>query len=132
MSRLGVYVACFLLIYGAACRAADAPSGQRVALLIGNSDYGDFQLRGVAQSLNTVEQSLKSSGFKVQRQENLTTDDQKRLTSEFARFVPTNGVAVIYYIGLAAHVQRFDRMYNVLDPNLKVLDQTGPLSELLV
>ena len=35
-------------------------------------------------------------------------------------------------IGLAAHVQRFDRMYNVLDPNLKDLDQTGPLSELLV
>ena len=115
MNRLSL-ILCFLLLSGSAGLAVDAPSGQRVALLIGNSDYGDFRLRGVAQSLDTVEQSLKSRGFEVQRQENLTTDDQKKLTFEFARSVPTNGVAVIYYIGLAAHVQRFDKMYNVLRP----------------
>ena len=109
MSRLVGFLICAVLT-SAISRADDGiPSGQRVALLIGNSDYGDFQLHGVALSLDTVEQSLKSRGFKIQRQENLTTDDQKKLTSEFARSVPTNGVAVIYYIGLAAHVQRLTR-----------------------
>lgn len=115
MFRLSLLL-CFVLLPATAILATDAPSGQRVALLLGNADYGDFQLRAVTQSLDTVEQALKSHGFKVQRRENLTTDDQKKLASEFARSVPTNGVAVIYYIGLAAHVQRFDKLYNVLRP----------------
>lgn len=105
-----------LLIFLAEVPANDVPSGRRVALLIGNSDYTDFQLRGVSASLDQVERALSSNGFTIDRRENLNESEFKDVAAEFAQSVPTNGVAVVYYIGLAAHVERLGKVYNVLRP----------------
>lgn len=116
MLRSGMSI-CLILFAAASCQAADdRPSGPRVALLIGNSEYDGFRLRGVRPSLDLVEKSLKARGFTVERRENVTETDQKEIASDFAASVPTNGVGVLYYVGLGAHVQRFDRWYNLLRP----------------
>jgi|GEM_PF-3409964 hypothetical protein len=96
--------------------ANDTPSGHRVALLLGNSQYEGFTLPGVQGSLKQVEDSLTRHGFRVTRRENLAEKDQEAAVEEFAKSVPTNGVALVYYIGLGAHVERFDKTYNLLRP----------------
>lgn len=92
------------------------PSGHRAALLIGNADYGDFTLTGVAESLGEVERALGGVGFQITRRENLGQKDLGQAVEDFARSVPTNGVAVVYYVGLGAHAERFNQWYNLLRP----------------
>lgn len=106
----------FLCAEGIANAADDVPLGGRVALLVGNSDYQDFQLPGVSKSLDQVERAFQSLGFRVERKENLGEKELKAATQEFARSVPTNGVAVVYFAGLGAHAERFGKWYNLLRP----------------
>jgi len=100
----------------AAYAASDGPSGTREALLVGNSSYDGFKLNGVAKSLDVVEQALRTQGFRVVRRENVGEKDLRATAAEFARTVPTNGVALVYYVGLGAHVERQRRWYNLLRP----------------
>ena len=48
--------------------------------------------------------------------ENLKGEVQKKTAEDFVRGVPTNGVALFYYIGLGAHVERLGKHYNLRDP----------------
>jgi len=96
--------------------AAEVPSGFRAALLLGSSDYEGFQLQGVDHSITAVEQALKSHDFKVTRRMNLSQQDMKKAVDEFAQSVPTNGVALVYYIGLGSHVERLGKWGNFLRP----------------
>lgn len=132
-------------LMGSCClQAADlVPSGSRSALLLGNSTYDGFTLNGVDQSLGEVQAALKSHGYRVMRRENLTQRDAESAVEQFAQSVPTNGVAVVYYIGLGAHVDRLGKSYNLLRPvgekiesdndyrsrGLNVLDLIGALRE---
>lgn len=50
------------------------------------------------------------------RRENLGDKDQKSAVDDFAVSVPTNGVALVYYIGLGAHLERQGKLYNLLRP----------------
>jgi formylglycine-generating enzyme required for sulfatase activity len=100
----------------AAHASDDVPSGYRVALLLGNSTYEGFTLDGVGKSLDQVEQALKTQGFRVMRRENIGQMDLKATVLEFAKTVPSNGVALVYYAGLGAHVERQGRWYNLLRP----------------
>ena len=96
--------------------SAQPPSGYRSALLIGNADYDGFTLTGVRTSLDAVEKALTARGFTVTRHENLAKkDDQKLAVDEFVRSVPTNGVALFYYAGLGAHLER-NGWQNLLRP----------------
>lgn len=104
-------------LMGSCLQAADLTlSGSRSALLLGNSTYDGFKLNGVDQSLDEVQTALKSHGFRVVRGENLTQRDAKAAIEQFVQSVPTNGVALIYYIGLGAHVDRLGKSYNLLRP----------------
>ena len=113
-------IALFLLpcVMAAASAPVDGevPSGYRTALLLGNSDYDGFTLKGVRESLDLLEPALEERGFHVVCRENLTDEEQKRAVDEFAASVPTNGVALVYYIGLGAHLERQGRLYNLLRP----------------
>jgi len=105
-----------LVLQNPASADREKPSGHRAALLLGNWEYDSFQLPGASESLDEVEKSLESSGYQVTRRENLNEDDQKAAIEEFARSVPTGGVAVVYYCGLGAHAERFGKWYNLLRP----------------
>ena len=96
--------------------ASEVPSGHRVALLIGNAKYEGFTLAPVTASLDRVEEALARSGFIVTRAENLKGEEQKKTAEAFARGMPTNGIALIYYIGLGANVERLGKHYNLLRP----------------
>jgi len=96
--------------------ASEVPSGHRVALLIGNAKYEGFTLAPVTASLDRVEEALKRTGFEVTRAENLKGEEQRKMAESFARGVPTNGIALIYYIGLGANVERLGKQYNLLRP----------------
>jgi formylglycine-generating enzyme required for sulfatase activity len=96
--------------------AANKISDSRYALLIGNGDYSELNLKGAKGSLDKVEAALKSLGFQVSRHENLNEKELKTVCTEFADRVPTNGIAFVYYYGLAANVNRLGKFYNVLRP----------------
>ena len=104
------------VIAGIALGADGVPSGPRSALLIGNAKYSDFTLAGVTKSLDQVEAALAKQEFQVQRKENLKEQEFKSAVEKYASSVPTNGVVVIYYAGLGAHVNRQGRWYNLLRP----------------
>lgn len=95
---------------------AEVPSGYRVALLIGNSEYDDFTLPGSEKSLDTVEQALEQLDFQVVRHTNLDQDKLTAAIDAFSKSVPTNAVVVVYYHGLGANVERLGTLYNVLRP----------------
>ncbi|MEK6235495.1 MAG: SUMF1/EgtB/PvdO family nonheme iron enzyme, partial [Planctomycetales bacterium] len=116
ISRTGAFWMLGLVVLGSVSTADDAPSGYRTALLVGNSNYEGFTLQGVGKSLDQVEQALKSRGFRVTRQENLDEKQLKAAAEEFAKSIPTNGVALIYCAGLGAHVDRGGKWYNLLRP----------------
>ncbi len=117
LKKLTPFLALALLGTGAIAKAAeDVPLGGRMALLVGNSDYPDFQLPGVGKSLDEVERGLKPVGFRIVRKENLGEKELKAAAEEFARSVPTNGVAVVYFAGLGAHIERLGKQYNLLRP----------------
>jgi len=114
---LTVVVALACLAPASTAVAADAaPSGHRYALLIGNAKYKGFTLAGVSKSLDVVEASLKASGYRIIRRENLGEKEFESAAEEFAQSVPTGGVALVYYAGLGAHVERLGKTYNLLRP----------------
>ena len=90
-------------------------SGQRAALLIGNAKYDGFTLPGVRESLDHVEKALAAQQFRIVRHENLNKDGQKSAVEAFARSVPTNGMAFVYYAGLGVHMER-NGIQNLLRP----------------
>lgn len=90
--------------------------GPRFALLIGNADYPEYRLPGVKESLDEVEQSLQPLGFHIVRKQNLSGQELKTVVAEFARQVPTNGVALFYFAGLGSHLERLGRWHNLLRP----------------
>ena len=95
---------------------AEPPSGPRAALLIGNAKYEGFPLNGVGKSLDLVEKTLRGQGFRVTRLENLNEKDFEEAAEAFGGAVPTNGVALFYYLGLGANLERGGKHYNVLRP----------------
>ena len=115
-----------LLIVSALGAQEAVPSGQRSALLIGNADYDGAKLQGVGKSLDEVERALIAQGFSISRHENLKSkDDQKDLVESFAQSVPTHGVALIYYIGLGANIERLGKRHNLLRPTGDKINNEG-------
>ena len=76
-------------------------------------------------SLDRVEAALKAAGFAIKRVENLKGEVQKKTAEDFVRGVPTNGVALFYYIGLGAHVERLGKHYNLLRPAGETIANDG-------
>ncbi|MCG8586830.1 MAG: SUMF1/EgtB/PvdO family nonheme iron enzyme [Pirellulales bacterium] len=115
MTRLAIAISLLLATLTESLAADDVPSGHRVALLIGNSSYDGFELNGAKPSLDTVEKGLKARGFVIRREENLDEKRLKDATEDFVAGVPTGGVALLYYIGVGAHLER-NGWQNLLRP----------------
>ncbi|MEX2190365.1 MAG: caspase family protein [Bacteroidota bacterium] len=72
---------------------------ERVALVIGNSDYAVAPLLNPVNDARDIARNLESYGFKVILKENASFNDMKRAIREFGRSLHTNSVGLFYYSG---------------------------------
>jgi len=75
-------------------------SAQKVALVIGNSDYNTGRLPNPTKDADLIAQSLRAVGFKVSIQKDLTTASKmKKAINNFAKTLQKDDIAVVYYAG---------------------------------
>lgn len=77
----------------------------RVALLVGNSSYGEQKLPHVQGDLQTLAESLAAAGFEVTVKENADKSLRQDLEA-FARTCPDGGVSLFYFAGFGNRFQR--------------------------
>jgi hypothetical protein len=84
------------------------PADQRVALVIGNSNYETApKLANPGNDAQSMAQFLNSAGFEVTQATDLTRDDMTRVVHDFSNKVAARGpgaVAMIYYAGHGVQV----------------------------
>ena len=75
-------------------------TAKKVALVIGNSDYGQGFLPNPTKDADLIAQNLKDVGFSVTVKKNLSTVYQmEKAIDDFAGIVKDDDIAVIYYAG---------------------------------
>jgi hypothetical protein len=87
---------------------AQPPADQRMALVIGNSNYQTApKLANPGNDAQSVAQLLNSAGFEVTQATDLTRNDMVRVVQDFSAKVAGHGpatVAMIYYAGHGVQV----------------------------
>jgi len=94
------------VLAGLLCASASY-SGERVALVIGNSDYrheGIPDLPNAAQDALDITQKLKSLGFRVSSGIDLTRSEILSLTQDVQNALNVGDVALFYYAGHAVQL----------------------------
>ena len=87
--------ACFVLLLLSVLPAAAA---KRVALVIGNSDYGHIiDLKNPKNDADLMEQTLKDVGFEVVRHNNLDQRGMKQAMLDFGRKLKAGAEASMFY-----------------------------------
>ena len=79
--------------------SAVQPSGSRIALVIGNADYGNGALKNPVNDARAVADKLEKLGFKVLLRENLKREAMHQSISEFGDALEQGGVGLFYYAG---------------------------------
>jgi hypothetical protein len=78
---------------------------KRLALVIGNSDYGNSNvLKNPVNDANLMEGTLKSMGFNVVKLTNATKNEMMEALREFSKKLPEYNVALFYYAGHGVQV----------------------------
>ena len=80
------------------------PSGQRVALVIGNATYKDSPLKNPVNDARAVAGKLRGLGFDVIEKHNLTQKQIGRTLSEFRSKLSPGGTALFFYAGHGVQV----------------------------
>jgi hypothetical protein len=89
--------------------AAHAAAADRVALLIGNNNYGSAPLRNAVNDAKDLADALKDVGFKVIVRENATRKEMGDALREFGTALEGANTAFFFYAG---HAMQFkDRNY---------------------
>ncbi len=83
----------------------DAYSEQRVALVIGNSDYASSPLKNPVNDATDMAKKLESLGFKVKRLLNANQTDMKKAIRQFGVDLKKGGVGLFYYAGHGMQVK---------------------------
>jgi len=84
-------------------------AAERVALLIGNNNYGSMPLRNAANDARDLGEALKELGFHVIVRENATRKDMVDAIREFGQAMDGASAALFFYAG---HAMQFkDRNY---------------------
>lgn len=79
-----------------------AISEQRVALVIGNSDYGKQRLATTCHDARKVAAALRELGFEVTLGENVSQAEFRQLLSKFGEQTRKEGVGLFYFAGIGA------------------------------
>ena len=86
-------------------RFQTALAEKRLALVIGNSDYGSSgTLKNPANDANLIEGTLKNLGFNVTKRLNATRQDMEDAIKDFSKKLPEYNVALFYYAGHGVYV----------------------------
>jgi len=113
-----------------------AAGEQRIALVIGNSQYKDSPLPNPVNDARAIAKALSGSGFKVTKKENTGQKEMQVALREFGDALKNGGVGLFYYAGhgmqvkgrnflipVDAQIQREDEVaYNSVDAG-QVLDK---------
>jgi hypothetical protein len=117
------------------------PADQRVALVIGNSNYQSApRLANPGNDAQSMSQLLNSAGFEVTRATDLTRTDMVRVVQDFTAKVAERGpgtVAMIYYAGHGVQVEgenyllpvdaKISSSYDLEGNSLRLVDLMGTL-----
>ena len=123
---------------------APPPTDQRIALVIGNSNYQTApRLANPGNDAQSMSQLLNSAGFEVTQATDLTRSDMVRVVQDFSAKVAERGpgtVAMIYYAGHGVQVAGENYLLPVdakisspsdLDDNsLRLVDLMGTLESI--
>jgi hypothetical protein len=104
MRRTSLILATILLVYSSdklTGQGYNAPSvNQRVALVIGNSDYDAGPLLNPENDARAMDTALRQTGFDVLEYINLPSPaEMKRAIRDFGRKIQNGGVGLFYYAG---------------------------------
>jgi uncharacterized caspase-like protein len=80
-------------------------TNQRVALVIGNSNYQVGPLANPANDAKAMAQTLRESGFDVMQYTNLNKRDFEESLRAFGSKIPRGGVALFYFAGHGVQVK---------------------------
>ncbi len=94
-----------VILLGAGVAASPLRAQDRVALLVGNSIYGEQKLPGVQEDLQTLAKSLAAAGFQVTMKENADKSLRQELEA-FTRTCPDGGVSLFYFAGFGNRFQQ--------------------------
>ena len=117
------------------------PADQRVALVIGNSNYQSApKLANPGNDAQSMSQLLNSAGFEVTQATNLTRKDMVRVVQDFTAKVAERGpgtVAMVYYAGHGVQVEgenyllpidaKISSSYDLDGNSLRLVDLMGTL-----
>ena len=117
------------------------PADQRVALVIGNSNYQTApKLANPGNDAQSMSQLLNSAGFEVTQATDLTRKDMVRVVQDFTAKVAERGpgtVAMIYYAGHGVQVEgenyllpvdaKISSSYDLEGNSLRLVDLMGTL-----
>ena len=109
-TRIARFLARALALAAAACVPAFAlAASERVALLIGNNNYGSTPLRNAVNDAHDLGEALKELGFQVIVRENASRKDMIEAIREFGTAIDGANTALFFYAG---HAMQFkDRNY---------------------
>ena len=94
---------------------------QRLALVIGNSNYGKDHLRTPDNDARLMAQALRDTGFSVTKLENAKQADMREAIKQFGQQLDENSISVFYYSGLSVSQ---DGMTYLLPVDVEQADNT--------
>ena len=107
--RLAAFAGWILALLVLACALPAFAANDRVALLIGNNNYGSTPLRNAANDAHDLGEALKELGFKVIVRENASRKEMIDAIREFGAAIEGANTALFFYAG---HAMQFkDRNY---------------------
>jgi uncharacterized caspase-like protein len=80
-------------------------SDQKIALVIGNSDYGDSSLSNPMNDAEDMARILGILGFTVFRKINLNQQEMEKALNEFTGLIQQGSVALFYFSGYGSQVR---------------------------
>jgi hypothetical protein len=109
----GAVMVCAMILWGTGALAEralkmtkeEAFSEQRVALVIGNSDYKNSPLKNPVNDATDMAKKLEGLGFKVKRLLNASQVDMKKAIRQFGVDLKKGGVGLFYYAGHGMQVK---------------------------
>ena len=106
MLRRIKFIAGFILAFALSMTSSAAIAGEKLALLIGNSDYQQTagedswtKLPNPANDIDLVAGSLRSIGFEVTEVPNGTWEDMRKAVDEFSLSLDDADIVVFYFAG---------------------------------
>jgi len=88
-----------LMLWGAFAFAQDSRDAQRIALLIGNSNYKSAPLANPVNDALAMAGVLKDLGFETIIRENVRTRELGSVYREFRSRIKPGAVALVFYAG---------------------------------